>query len=145
MECLSAIRTNGDKAPSNPCVRYFPLFLNTDWVIENRGNSYMNLKMVFSKQKVLQMCLWYWWQDQFVLYAFLPKYADLTKLYRLFQPNPNAFCEPFKICTDGPLLKSRVTPLDRLLPLSLGSSGWFSQYMSYEDTISRHRHKSALP
>jgi len=34
----------------------------------------------------------------------------------------------------GGLPISRVTPLDQLLPLSLGSSGRFSQYMSYEDS-----------
>ena len=36
--------------------------------------------------------------------------------------------------TNGPLPISRVAPLDQLLPLSVGSSGWFSQYMSYEDS-----------
>ena len=35
---------------------------------------------------------------------------------------------------NGGLPISRVAPLDQLLPLSLGSSGWFSQYMSYEDS-----------
>ena len=33
-----------------------------------------------------------------------------------------------------PLPISWVAPLDQLLPLSLGSSGWYSQYMSYEDS-----------
>ena len=35
---------------------------------------------------------------------------------------------------NGPLPISWVAPLDRLLLLSLGSSVWFSQYMSYEDS-----------
>ena len=35
---------------------------------------------------------------------------------------------------NGGLPISRVAPLDQLLPLSLGSSGWFSQYMPYEDS-----------
>jgi len=36
--------------------------------------------------------------------------------------------------SNGGLPISRVAPLDQLLPLSLGSSGWFSQYMPYEDS-----------
>jgi len=38
------------------------------------------------------------------------------------------------IDTLGGLPISRVAPLDQLLPLSLGSSGWFSQCMFYEDS-----------
>ena len=40
----------------------------------------------------------------------------------------------FHMVANGGLPISRVAPLDQLLPLSLGSSGWFSQYMSYEDS-----------